>query len=378
MKKSLIALMAAVSAGATMAPLVGNAQQNTSTDASATFTAGALTLNSVPGNFQFGTVPISNAVQKIAVNGGTGISKTQITDLRGTTKGYRLTVQADVMTSNTDSTVKLNGNNITLENALAEFTGNPTTDQSVKDAKPNVKATIFADQLGTDNATVPAEVVTAVGEQGQYTWDTKWNNSDINLTVQPSEVTASAYHTTLNWVLSDIPTQTVTSGNMNYLGTKAEMESFIAVMGVNHPSGTYELGNPVTVGGQTYYGIQYTPNPQTIATFGDSNRLSAYVYSNLLGAYFNQSAGGMLLPNFVAAGTEEDMIQLAAYINNFYPGTNATVSGVVNSPGMLQPLAQVVIPDLESFVNAHPEFGEPNGISENGLYNIIYQAMILQ
>lgn len=82
-------------------------------------------------------------------------------------------------------------------------------------------------------------------------------------------------------------------------------------------------------------------------------------------------------PNVLTTGLKEGMIQVANYINNMYPGFEATVAEQVTIPGG-EAIALLVINDATAFFNSYPEFYSQTTVSQTSMYKIVKDAMILK
>lgn len=196
----LASLGVATLAALAFAPVKANADQTGVTQADANFTTGNLTLNEVPNKFDFGTLPLSTStvIQPLEKDIDYNLV---VTDTRGTENGYRVTASAPVMTS-LDSKHKLQGNNIKLTNPTVSQVG-----QGGNASAPVTNNDFYADATDQDGQPIPTVVSTAKANstEGNLTWKTSWNGSNINLIVQPGEAQAAQYRTNITWTLSDAP-----------------------------------------------------------------------------------------------------------------------------------------------------------------------------
>lgn len=170
------------------------------TKSSVVFVPGSLTLDTEPADFIFPNIKLSNAVSK-TILGNTGkVYPLAITDLRGTEVGYKLTVQASIMTAVTGE--KLKGNNIGITVPTPTTTA-INTQMPVKPSGP-----IFADAQDINGVPIPTTVMTANQgtKQGLNTWAINFKDSDISLNILPGEALAKPYSTDIIWTLIDSST----------------------------------------------------------------------------------------------------------------------------------------------------------------------------
>lgn len=183
-----------------LSPVKVDANQTGVTQADANFTSGSLVLNQVPNKFDFGTVPISTStvIQPLKKEANYNLV---VTDTRGMANGYRVTASAPVMTS-LDGEHQLNGNNIHLTNPTVSQLG-----QGENASAPITNGDFYADATDHEGKPIPTVVSTAKANssQGNLTWETSWNGSNINFIVQPGEAQAVHYRTNITWTLSDAP-----------------------------------------------------------------------------------------------------------------------------------------------------------------------------
>ncbi|MBO1103944.1 WxL domain-containing protein [Enterococcus faecalis] len=151
-----------------------------------TFTPGDLTLDKVP-NFDFGQQPISTQDK---LYGTTTKSEVQITDLRGTSTGWGLTVKS----------TKLAASGKELKGAQISFKGG-------KASNSNTEAINVVDEstLIPETAT---KIVFAEAGSGNGISKIAWDESGVRLFVPGSSTkSAEQYTADLTWTLTDAPTQ---------------------------------------------------------------------------------------------------------------------------------------------------------------------------
>lgn len=146
--------------------------------------------------FAFEDVNLSGTAQTANLK-ATGMRNVQVTDARGTGKGWQLQVKQSPLTEDTGETQKtLTGAAITLKN------GQVTAGQSnVSTQAPTLNGT----SLTLNENFQP--MTTAQESAGLGTWLMKYNNentTDIQLTV-PAGNLAGSYTGTVTWQLSDSP-----------------------------------------------------------------------------------------------------------------------------------------------------------------------------
>ncbi|WP_347301158.1 WxL domain-containing protein [Dolosigranulum savutiense] len=150
---------------------------------------GPLTLDYVT-NLDFGTHAVSIAEQTYTATNDPQ-PFTQVTDRRGTSTGWTLTVQAATFQSNGQNT--LPGASLTFEN------GTTASNLNGLDA-PRVNSPINVTTGG--NA---VNVTVANVGQGRGTWITRWSKDDVKLTIPQGTATEGTHTSQLTWTLSDAP-----------------------------------------------------------------------------------------------------------------------------------------------------------------------------
>jgi hypothetical protein len=181
------ALIAAAIAGTFgISSITANAAMEQKTTGKVTFTAGDLTLDKVP-NFDFGQQPISTENK---LYGTTTESEVQITDLRGTSKGWGLTVKS----------TKLTASGKELKGAQISFKGGKASNSNTE--------TINVEDLSTLIPETAVKVVFAEGGSGSGISTITWDKSGVRLYVPGSSTKSSEQYTAdLTWTLTDTPTQ---------------------------------------------------------------------------------------------------------------------------------------------------------------------------
>ena len=161
------------------------------TDASVTFTAGDLTLNSAP-TLDFGSQTISAQEQVYpAVTTGSPI---QVGDLRGSGIGWDLIVALSPFTLSDDVTATLQGSSISLANPTV------TPANGTIGAPPVAQPTVT---LTSDSTQTP--VLAAEEDTGMGVWETAWAPGDVELTVLPGTAQQGLNTATLTWSLQSAP-----------------------------------------------------------------------------------------------------------------------------------------------------------------------------
>lgn len=150
---------------------------------------GPLTLDYVT-NLNFGTHAVSIAEQTYTATNDPQ-PFTQVTDRRGTSTGWKLTVQAANFR---------NGGQDTLPGALLTFeNGTAASNLNNLDA-PQVNRPINVTTGG--NA---VNVTIANAGQGRGTWVTRWSKDNVKLTIPQGTATEGTHTSQLTWTLSDAP-----------------------------------------------------------------------------------------------------------------------------------------------------------------------------
>lgn len=162
------------------------ATQNDSSTGSVEFIPGALTLDSVP-NFDFGS-------QKITTKNQTYQSKTEniatVTDLRGSSVGWNLTVKQDTQLK-TAQNEELKGAQLSLSRGVLQTSSDDT-------------ATVSNGILIPGGASV--KVLDATVGQGNGTFSANWASDGSTLEVPGSSVKLAKHYTAnLTWTLTDAP-----------------------------------------------------------------------------------------------------------------------------------------------------------------------------
>lgn len=150
---------------------------------------GPLSLDYVT-NLDFGEHDVSIAEETYTAKNSTQ-PFTQVTDRRGTSTGWKLTVQAASFQSNGEDT--LPGASLTFENG--------TTASNLNDLDaPQVNNPINVTTGG--NA---VNVTVANVGQGRGTWVTRWSKDDVKLTIPQGTATEGTHTSQLTWTLSNAP-----------------------------------------------------------------------------------------------------------------------------------------------------------------------------
>ncbi len=160
--------------------------QNNNSNGSVEFTPGALTLDAVP-SFDFGS-------QKITTKNQTYQSKTEniatVTDLRGSSVGWNLTVKQDTQLK-TAQNEELKGAQLSLSKGLLQTSSADT-------------ATVSNGILIPGEASV--KVLDAITGQGNGTFSANWPSEGSTLEVPGKSVKLAKHYTAnLTWTLTDAP-----------------------------------------------------------------------------------------------------------------------------------------------------------------------------
>jgi len=158
---------------------------------------GPLSLDYI-SNLDFGKVKLSSGETITEVSGPTNTEGTmltkglQVSDLRGTGAGWKVTIGLSTFAGTEDQTRVLKGAKITL----------PLGTLSTNNEDKNNVPTSFAKTIeaGGDSA----EIFTATKNQGMGTWFSKWDPKEVKLSV-PGGQYADKYVANLTWTLSDTP-----------------------------------------------------------------------------------------------------------------------------------------------------------------------------
>lgn len=150
---------------------------------------GPLTLDYVT-NLEFGTHDVSIAAKTYTATNSTQ-PFTQVTDRRGTSTGWRLTVQAATFQSNGQST--LPGASLTFENGTAVSNLTDLTEPTVSDS------------INVTTGGGAVTVTTANAGEGRGTWVTRWSKDDVKLMIPQGTATEGTHTSQLTWTLSNAP-----------------------------------------------------------------------------------------------------------------------------------------------------------------------------
>lgn len=150
---------------------------------------GPLTLDYVT-NLDFGTHAVSIA-EKTYTATNDPQPFTQVTDRRGTSDGWRLTVQAATFQSKGQNT--LPGASLTFENGTAVSNLTDLTEPTV------------SDPINVITGGGAVTVTTANAGQGRGTWVTRWSKDDVKLTIPQGTAKEGTHTSQLTWTLSNAP-----------------------------------------------------------------------------------------------------------------------------------------------------------------------------
>lgn len=164
---------------------------------------GSLTLDYV-SHLEFGSHALSPRAQTYyAQNEKTPFA--QVTDVRGTGAGWRLTASLSNFTDGTDDS--LEGATITLLNDAGDIVTTPDNF--------NAAAPTLTNEITLNSSTNDTQLVTnALANTGKGTWVTRWQDNDtetdynqsVALNVPAAVATEGAHTATITWELSNAPT----------------------------------------------------------------------------------------------------------------------------------------------------------------------------
>ncbi|EOB3445462.1 WxL domain-containing protein [Enterococcus faecalis] len=185
MKLTSALTVAMIAGGIGFSSISANAVENQTSTGKVTFTAGALTLDAVP-TLDFGDQAITTADQ---VYNAKSESVATVTDLRGSSAGWNLTVKQETQLKTAQSE-ELQGAQLKLASGTLETESNDTATVS----------------NGTLVPTVALKVLDASAGQGNGTFSAKWATTGATLDVPGSTTKlAKAYTADLTWTLTDAP-----------------------------------------------------------------------------------------------------------------------------------------------------------------------------
>jgi hypothetical protein len=183
--KLISALTVATIAGTFgISSITANAATSQNTTGKVTFIAGDLKLDKVP-NFDFGQQQISTQDEEYDAQGE---SEVGVTDLRGSSAGWSLTVTAGKLKSGAKELV---GSQVSLANAaVTNSNGETVTAQNI-DLTPDQSVKVMNAAVGNGNGVTKST----------------WQGTDVKLHVPgTSTKSAEAYTTDLVWTITDAPT----------------------------------------------------------------------------------------------------------------------------------------------------------------------------
>lgn len=227
-------LMSGALLGTVVAPLVANADANTSgkTNVTTTFTkstqtvtpvdpqnpdtptdpgngnngaaaGGDLSLIYVPASFDFGTSEIdvlnNKSLDLDQTSAATTLWKSnavvEVSDVRGTNAGWKVNVKGDTLTGTDGSAIK--GATLTLPQGTVTNSG---------DTANGATATGETVDLSTTDSTVAGvQVLGAKADNGAGVTVSNLDPSAIKLNIPANTAKAQTYTTTLNWTMDDTP-----------------------------------------------------------------------------------------------------------------------------------------------------------------------------
>lgn len=172
-------------------PVTPDTAATKDTQATVSFTAGSLTLNSAPV-LDFGEHKLSGTQQ--VYNAASITDWVEISDQRSTGAGWKLTAKLSEFKLADGSKATLKGAFITIADQTIESatrtTGEPTGISNV---------TLTAGDNGSTN------ILSADSGKGQGVWKSIWSDPDTTLTVLPDTAELGSAYATINWNLEDAP-----------------------------------------------------------------------------------------------------------------------------------------------------------------------------
>ncbi|WP_137625412.1 WxL domain-containing protein [Lactiplantibacillus pingfangensis] len=231
-------LMSSALLGTVVAPLVANADANTTgkTNVTTTFTkstqtvspvdpsnpdkttdpgdgnngaaaGGDLSLIYVPASLDFGTSEIDVSNDKALDLDKTSAATTlwesnaviEASDVRGTNAGWSVTVKGDTLTGTDGATIK--GATLTLPEGTVSNSGN----QTKTNANGAYATAQNVDLATTDSTVAGVQVLGAKENNGAGVTVSNLNPDNIKLNIPANTAKAETYKTTLNWTMNDTP-----------------------------------------------------------------------------------------------------------------------------------------------------------------------------
>ncbi|EIR4022316.1 WxL domain-containing protein [Enterococcus faecalis] len=185
MKLTSALTVAMIAGGIGFSSISANAApQNQNSTGEVTFIPGNLTLDAVP-DFDFGQQQITAQDKNYNAQSA---SEVQVTDLRGSSAGWELTVNATQLESNGKA---LTGSQINLTNGVG--TNN------------NGETVTFSNSVLVPSTEV--KVMSAAQNNGNGISKGTWQATDVTLHVPGTTTKAAGQYTaTLTWTLKDVPT----------------------------------------------------------------------------------------------------------------------------------------------------------------------------
>ncbi|MFC6295846.1 WxL domain-containing protein [Lactiplantibacillus daoliensis] len=234
-------LMSSALLGATVAPLVANADAtpNTkgTTNVTTTFTkstqtvtpvdpddpdtptdpgdgnngaaaGGDLSLIYVPASFDFGSSEIDVLNDKSLSLDTTSAATTlwknnavvEVSDVRGTNAGWSVLVKGNTLTSDSGATIK--GASLVLPKGTVSNSGNDAQNSNANGAYATGET---VDLATTDDSVAGVQVLGAKDGNGAGVTVSKLDPAGITMNIPANTAKAETYKTTLNWTLGDTP-----------------------------------------------------------------------------------------------------------------------------------------------------------------------------
>lgn len=178
------------------------ATQTKTSTASVNIQAGNVTLDQVPANFNFGTIPYPSSPTTTTLPIGTPYLL-QVSDNRGVLLGlgYKVTVTAPKLKGTNTPTNLMHGNNIRMQNGLVAGIG------TIIGIAPVANQDFYVDAVDTNGAALSTTVLTAQAglNSGLLSWGATWTGPNISLVLGAGEAPVDNYSSTITWTLYDAP-----------------------------------------------------------------------------------------------------------------------------------------------------------------------------
>lgn len=166
------------------------ADKTANTQATVTFTAGELKLTSAPV-LNFDSHNISGVTEKYAVVGDE--NKVQVSDLRGSGVGWRLTAKLSVFHHDAEDGPE------TLQGAYITVTDPEVASDNTIANAPTVGTVTLTS--GSDSV----DIIKADSTQGMGAWNSFWTSTNTKLTVLAGTAKSGTSYATIDWNLQVAP-----------------------------------------------------------------------------------------------------------------------------------------------------------------------------